>query len=90
MRRLGIDRIVCSITKNGAMKMATKNKKKKAAPKITAAEKYQYTMKIVTSATCLACKQQCTRGLRYIDKMSKPGNIGKGVACHLTKGRAFK
>ncbi|KHF40678.1 hypothetical protein LQ50_07705 [Halalkalibacter okhensis] len=71
------------------MDMATKNKKK-AAPKMTASEKYQYTMKVVTSATCIACKKQCTRGLQYIEKMSKPGAIGKGVACHLTKGKAFK
>ncbi|MDT8861423.1 hypothetical protein N0O92_14475 [Alkalihalobacillus sp. MEB130] len=70
--------------------MATKSKKKKAAPKITPSEKYQYTMKMVTSATCFSCKYQCERGLRYLDKMSKPGAIGKGVPCHLTKGKAFK
>ncbi|MFC0470786.1 hypothetical protein ACFFHM_09850 [Halalkalibacter kiskunsagensis] len=70
--------------------MATNKKKKKAAPKIAASEKYQYTMKLVTSETCFICKQQCPRGLAYLEKMSKPGAIGKGVPCRLTKGRGFK
>ncbi|KGA97251.1 hypothetical protein AJ85_10645 [Alkalihalobacillus alcalophilus ATCC 27647 = CGMCC 1.3604] len=64
--------------------------KKKVQPKITAQEKYQFTMKKVTSETCIACKQQCSRGLEYMEKMSKPGAIGKGVPCHLTKGRGTK
>ncbi|WP_425308900.1 hypothetical protein [Fictibacillus nanhaiensis] len=52
--------------------------------------KYQYTMKMVTSETCIACKTQCARGLEYIERMSKPGALGKGVACHLTKGKGFR
>ncbi|MFC0558483.1 hypothetical protein [Halalkalibacter alkalisediminis] len=68
--------------------MAKKTNKKKAAPKISASEKYAFTMKMVTSDTCFSCKQQCTRGLAYLNKMSVPGAIGKGVPCVLTKGRA--
>jgi hypothetical protein len=66
-----------------------KKKKTKAAPKISASEKYAYTMKIVTSDTCFSCKQQCSRGIAYLEKMKKPGAIGKGVPCILTKGRAW-
>jgi hypothetical protein len=70
--------------------MSSNSKKKKATPKISASEKYQYTLKIVTSETCITCKQQCPRGLAYLEKMSKPGAIGKGVPCILTRGRGFK
>lgn len=45
-------------------------------------------MKIVTSSTCQVCKQQCQRGLDYLERMSKPGAIGCGVPCILTKGKA--
>lgn len=69
--------------------MAKKNTKKKGAQNVTI-DKYTFTMKMVTSNTCFSCKQQCTRGLSYLKKMSKPGAIGKGVPCILTKGRAFK
>lgn len=47
----------------------------------------QYTMRIVESSTCAVCRQQCARGLRYLDKMSEPGAVGKGVPCILTKKR---
>jgi hypothetical protein len=47
----------------------------------------QYTMKIVESSTCAVCKQQCLRGLRYLDKMSEPGAVGQGVPCILTRKR---
>ena len=70
--------------------MSTKRKKKKATPKISASEKYKYTMKMVTSNTCFVCKTPCTKGLAYLDKMQKPGAVGHGVPCILTKGRAFK
>ncbi|RXT08077.1 hypothetical protein [Ammoniphilus sp. CFH 90114] len=43
-------------------------------------------MKSVTSDTCIQCTQQCQRGLAYIEKMSKPGAIGYGVSCILTRG----
>ena len=43
-------------------------------------------MKMVTVETCIQCKQQCARGLAYIEKMMKPGTIGQGVPCILTKG----
>ncbi|ARK30889.1 hypothetical protein [Halalkalibacter krulwichiae] len=68
--------------------MAKKTNKKKATPKISANEKYQFTMRMVTSDTCFSCKSQCARGLDYLEKMSTPGAIGKGVPCILTKGRA--
>lgn len=55
-----------------------------------AVNKYAHTQKMVTSSTCISCKTQCARGLAYIDKMSKPGEIGYGVPCHLTKGKGMK
>jgi hypothetical protein len=64
-------------------------KKKKEVIFVTN-DKYSDTMKIVTANTCFVCKSQCARGLAYLDKMSKPGAIGKGVPCILTKGKAFK
>ncbi|MGZ0049549.1 hypothetical protein [Brevibacillus gelatini] len=48
----------------------------------------QLNLKIVTSSTCQACKQQCARGLAYLEHMSQPGAIGKGVPCILTKPKA--
>ncbi|EJL42667.1 hypothetical protein BAG01nite_32560 [Brevibacillus agri] len=48
----------------------------------------QLNLKIVTSSTCLACKQQCARGLAYLERMSQPGAIGNGVPCILTKPKA--
>lgn len=53
-------------------------------------DKSMYNMKVVTSETCKACKTQCERGIRYMDKMSKEGAIGKGVPCHLTKGKNYR
>jgi len=47
----------------------------------------QYAMRIVESATCAACTQPCTRGLRYLAAMSQPGAVGKGVPCILTRKR---
>jgi len=41
-------------------------------------------MKIVTSATCAACKSQCARGIAYLEQMEKPGAVGRGVPCVLT------
>ncbi|UTR10469.1 hypothetical protein MM300_21800 [Evansella sp. LMS18] len=69
--------------------MAKKKKKIKGST-VTAAEKYKYTLKMVTSETCIACKKQCPRGLAYIEKMSKPGAVGRGVPCILTKGKPYK
>ncbi|HZG81278.1 MAG TPA: hypothetical protein VEZ13_10965 [Brevibacillus sp.] len=45
----------------------------------------QVNLKIVTSQTCQVCKQQCSRGLAYLEKMSEPGTIGFGVPCILTQ-----
>lgn len=45
----------------------------------------QVNLKMVTSTTCQVCKQQCARGLDYLEKMSEPGTIGYGVPCILTK-----
>ncbi|WP_078554156.1 hypothetical protein [Bacillus alkalicellulosilyticus] len=65
----------------------SKNKGKK---NIVIIDKNQYNMKVVTVDTCITCKSQCRRGLAYIEKMKKPGAIGKGVPCVLTKGKAYK
>ncbi|WP_368504212.1 hypothetical protein AB3N04_19500 [Alkalihalophilus sp. As8PL] len=72
--------------------MAAKKKSSKAkhVPKKTASEKYAYTLKSVTSETCIKCKTPCSRGMAYVEKMSAPGAIGKGVPCILTKGKGFK
>ncbi|MCM3717393.1 hypothetical protein [Fictibacillus phosphorivorans] len=70
--------------------MAKKSAKKKFNKYDSNVNKYQHTMKMVTSETCIGCKTQCARGLEYIERMSKPGAIGKGVACHLTKGKGHK
>lgn len=59
-------------------------KKKKTA---TAVDNMQHYMKIVTADTCMICKQQCQRGLAYMEKMQQPGAIGHGVPCILTKGK---
>ena len=69
--------------------MAKKNTKKKTVA-VSPLDKNKYTMKIVTSNTCSICKSQCTRGIAYLEKMSKPGAVGKGVPCILTKGKGFK
>ncbi|WP_096199655.1 hypothetical protein [Bacillus sp. FJAT-45350] len=50
----------------------------------------RFNMKHVTSDTCSKCSTQCSRGIAYIEKMSKPGAVGYGVPCILTKGKAYK
>ena len=60
-------------------------KSKKAKKKNTKQHPNQQNLKIVTSSTCQVCKQQCARGLAYLDQMSQPGKIGFGVPCILTK-----
>lgn len=47
---------------------------------------HQPQMKIVTTSTCLVCKQPCQRGMSYVQRMQKPGAIGFGVPCILTLG----
>lgn len=64
--------------------------KKKKIILATPDQKYLHSMKIVTSNQCLSCKKQCKKGIAYLGKMSKPGAIGRGVPCILTKGKAFK
>ncbi|MGE5703594.1 MAG: hypothetical protein ACM32O_13805 [Clostridia bacterium] len=64
-------------------KPAKKVKKKDPA----AVERSRNNMKLVTSQTCAVCKQQCQRGLKYLEKMSEPGAIGYGVPCILTRGK---
>ncbi|MVO98466.1 hypothetical protein [Paenibacillus lutrae] len=56
-------------------------KKKKDLP----SGREQYTMRIVESSTCAVCKQQCLRGIRYMERMSQPGSTGTGVPCILTR-----
>lgn len=62
-----------------------KGKKKAKTPSST---DHNGNMKIVTSSTCQVCKQQCQRGMDYMERMSKPGAIGLGVPCILTRGKA--
>jgi hypothetical protein len=64
--------------------------KKKKAILVSVDQKYSYTMKMVTSSTCFSCRNQCSRGLAYLEKMNKPGAVGKGVPCILTAGKAYK
>lgn len=47
-----------------------------------------YNMKLVTSDVCEVCKQQCPRGIRYMERMRRPGAAGKGVPCILTRYKA--
>ncbi|MFF0826137.1 hypothetical protein ACFYU8_05020 [Brevibacillus sp. NPDC003359] len=60
-------------------------KGKKIKKKNTKQHPNQVQLKIVTSHTCRVCKQQCARGLAYLEQMSQPGAIGFGVPCILTK-----
>ncbi|NHN29945.1 hypothetical protein G9U52_08865 [Paenibacillus sp. S3N08] len=64
---------------------------KKATKKTTlasSADRYRFNMKVVTSDVCSRCKK-CERGRRYLEEMSQPGAIGRGVPCILTRGRAY-
>lgn len=56
---------------------------KKKTP--SASDKRQTVLKLVLSDTCAACKTPCARGLRYWAAMKKPGAVGKGVPCILTR-----
>ncbi|WP_058301755.1 hypothetical protein [Gorillibacterium timonense] len=62
---------------------------KKKEP-LSSHDKNRYNMKVVSSDTCQVCKQQCPRGIRYLEHMAKPGAVGHGVPCILTQGRAYK
>ncbi|WP_426451901.1 hypothetical protein ACP26L_07430 [Paenibacillus sp. S-38] len=64
-----------------------KNSKAKKNTPASSIDKTQFMMKVVTSDVCARCRK-CERGLRYLEKMSQPGVVGKGVPCILTKGRA--
>ena len=44
----------------------------------------QVYMKLVHSETCQVCPNRCVRGIRYLEKMSRPGAVGHGVPCILT------
>jgi len=57
----------------------------KKLKKKTLSGRVQYTMRIVESATCEVCKTPCTRGLQYLERMRKPGAVGNGVPCILTR-----
>jgi hypothetical protein len=65
--------------------MAPPKGKGKVAKKKVVSSREQYTMRIVESSTCAVCKTQCTRGLRYLEQMSQPGAVGRGVPCILTR-----
>ncbi|UVI32239.1 hypothetical protein L1F29_10665 [Paenibacillus spongiae] len=55
--------------------------KKKKSP----SDRKQAVMKLVLSNTCAVCKTPCARGIRYLEGMRKPGAVGKGVPCILTR-----
>lgn len=69
--------------------MAKKVKKRSNLPTSTI-DRNMFNMKVVTSDVCAVCKQQCERGIRYMEKMSQPGAVGYGVPCILTKGKGYK
>ena len=60
--------------------MSKVNKKKSAASE----QQKRAQMKIVTSDVCAVCKTPCSRGLAYLERLSEPGAIGKGIPCVLT------
>jgi hypothetical protein len=62
--------------------MSSKSKGKKNAPP-PVNKQYQY--KAVSSDVCEVCRNQCARGIRYMERMLKPGAMGNGVPCILTK-----
>ncbi|QHT60402.1 hypothetical protein GXP70_10965 [Paenibacillus lycopersici] len=59
--------------------------KGKNAKKKSSSERKQAVLKIVLSDTCAVCKTPCARGMQYLESMQKPGAIGKGVPCILTR-----
>jgi hypothetical protein len=67
--------------------MSGKKVKKKNTP-APSGDKHRFNMKVVTSDVCSKCRK-CERGLRYLEKMSQPGAVGKGVPCILTRGKAY-
>lgn len=62
--------------------------KKKNTP--SGVDRNKFNMKVVSSGTCAVCKQQCARGIAYLNYMSRPGATGRGVPCILTKGKGYK
>lgn len=70
--------------------MAGKGKANAKKNQLSSIDRNQFNMKIVTSDICEACRQQCKRGIAYMDKMSHEGAIGLGVPCVLTRGKAYK
>ncbi|MEO3947588.1 hypothetical protein [Gorillibacterium sp. CAU 1737] len=62
---------------------------KKKEP-MASGDKHRFNRKIVSSDTCFVCKSPCQRGLRYLEQMTLPGAIGRGVPCILTQGKAYK
>lgn len=61
------------------------SKAKAAKKKQSSSDKRQTVMKIVLSDTCAVCKTPCARGIRYWERMKRPGAVGKGVPCILTR-----
>lgn len=64
--------------------------KKRSNLQTSTIDRNMFNMKVVTSDVCAVCKQQCERGIRYMEKMSLPGAVGFGVPCILTKGKGYK
>jgi len=66
----------------------SKSKKAKKNVPASSIDKNQFNMKVVLSDVCAKCRK-CERGVRYLEKMSTPGAVGKGVPCILTRGKAY-
>lgn len=68
----------------GAMGMS-KAKGKAVSKNQVRSERKQIHYKLVLSETCAVCKTPCSRGMNYFEQMQKPGAVGYGVPCVLTK-----
>ncbi|MFC4778417.1 hypothetical protein ACFO9Q_16595 [Paenibacillus sp. GCM10023252] len=63
----------------------SKGKGKAVKKKTASTDKKQFHYKLVMSGTCAVCKTPCARGMDYLERMSEPGAVGKGVPCILTR-----
>lgn len=83
--------IAVNTTVDAARKVRVTTVSKKVKKNVpSSVDRHRFNMKIVTSDTCEVCRQQCARGIDYLERMSRPGAVGCGVPCILTKGKAYK
>jgi hypothetical protein len=67
-----------------------KNKTAKKNDPPSSLDRNRFNMKVVTSDVCKVCKTPCISGLSYLDRMSEPGAVGRGIPCILTRGKGYK